>query len=155
MIKKLKITDDDIESDTSDEQDPENDPQIQSMPEKVFFYKNTFFVHRHSWSTIVALCVFFLHYMIMRWRTKKSEQKIFIFHGERVLQSWQLFEILGEIRILVRISLQSQFQHKAWFPTKVHWFSVIFKDNLKTLSLAEACLSFPECSEQFFGSLET
>ena len=45
--------------------------------------------------------------------------------------------------------------HKAWYPTKVYWFSVIFKDNLETLSLAEACLSFPECSEQFFGSLET
>ena len=38
---------------------------------------------------------------------KKNEQKICIFHGERVLQSLQLFEILGQIQSLVRISLQS------------------------------------------------
>ena len=44
---------------------------------------------------------------------KKLEQTILFFHGERVLRSWQLFEILGEIQILVRISLQRQFQHKA------------------------------------------
>ena len=41
------------------------------------------------------------------------------------------------------------------FQLKFIDFPVIFKDNLETLSLAEACLSFPECSEQFFGSLET
>ena len=30
---------------------------------------------------------------------KKFEQQILNSHGERVLQSWQLFEILGEIQI--------------------------------------------------------
>ena len=47
---------------------------------------------------------------------------------------------------------KSKHSYKAWFPTKVYWFSVIF---LETLSLAEACSSFTECSEQLFGSLET
>ena len=46
-------------------------------------------------------------------------------------------------------------ENKACFPTKTHWFSVVFKDNLETRSRAEACLSFTECSEQCFGSLET
>ena len=41
------------------------------------------------------------------------------------------------------------------FQLKFIDFSVIFKDNLETLFLAVACLSFPECSEQFLGSLET
>ena len=41
------------------------------------------------------------------------------------------------------------------FQLKFIDFPVIFKDNLETLFLAEACLSFPECSEQFLGSLET
>ena len=41
------------------------------------------------------------------------------------------------------------------FQLKFIDFPVIFKDNLETLFLAEACLSFPECSEQFWGSLET
>ena len=36
----------------------------------------------------------------------------------------------------------------------VDWFPVIFKDNLETIFLAEACLSFTECSEQFFWSLD-
>ena len=40
------------------------------------------------------------------------------------------------------------------FQLKFIDFPVIFKDNFETF-LAETCLSFPECSEQFFGSLET
>ena len=55
----------------------------------------------------------------------------------------------------VKDSLIRAYRIRHDFRTEVHQFSVNFKGNLETLSFAEACLSFPECSEQFFGSLET
>ena len=83
-----------------------------------------------------------------------SKKQTFFFKTKNSMKNIFRFFLKKKFEISHKARFHENFPYKA-ISHKVHWFSVIFKDNLEALFLAEACLSFPECFEQFLGSLET
>ena len=123
-----------------------------------------------------VICVFFLHLLFFRifkvlawfskydfWNLekilglyrKKSVNKYFMNKSEKILNKTKKHVFLKFFQIQNADTLIRSYHIKHDFHLKFIDFPVIFKDNLETLFLAEACLSFPECSEQFLRSLET
>ena len=82
---------------------------------------------------------------------KKSDKKYFLNKSKKIVNKY----FLDFFRIRDADTLIRSYHIKHDFQLKFIDFPVIFRDNPETLFLAEACLSFPECSEQFWGSLET